>query len=136
MKADYYEIWTVDMMYVYIFKTRKYINTSPLFLFSKVKFSFAHTINHQCCTIKLKCIKLYLKKFSKRKSESSKMHFINIHFTINPSSFNKYCIYKFLYMIVTYCQNKTLYNKVFQYKFMALLMFSHIHRPHKIMQNR
>ena len=54
---------------------------------------------------------------------------INIHLTINPPTFNKYCIFKLLYMIVTY-QNKALYNKVyFGTSFTNLLMFSCIHVP-------
>ena len=42
-----------------------------------------------------------------------KMCCINIHLIINPSTFNKCCKYKLLYMIVTHYQNKTLHNKVF-----------------------
>ena len=52
----------------------------------------------------LKCIKLYLIKFSED---------INIHLSINPFPFNTDCICKLLYMFVTHYQNKTLYNMAF-----------------------
>ena len=46
----------------------------------------------------LKCIKLYLTKFSEKESLRIKLFFINIHLNIGLFTFNKYCIYKLLYM--------------------------------------
>ena len=73
-------------------------------------------------------------KFCERKSKSKEMCCINSSFDqliINPTTFNKYCKCKLLYMIVTHYQNKMLYNKLFfNAKVMALLMFLHIHGTH------
>ena len=69
-----------------------------------------------CRLITLKCIKqCVLQKFSEMKSESFKMCCINIHLTVSPFTFNKYCIYLLVYMTVTYCQNKMLYNKFYRF---------------------
>ena len=77
----------------------------------------------------LKCIKLYLTKFSKRKSKSIKMCCTNIYLTVDPLKFEKYCICSLLYMLVTHYQNKMLYNRVFfGANFTDLLMFSCKHR--------
>ena len=53
----------------------------------------------------LKCIKLYLTMFSEREPNfserepgSKKMCCINIHLTVNPFTFNKYCIIMLIIM--------------------------------------
>ena len=54
----------------------------------------------------------------------------NIHLSINPFTFNKYCInyanyYLLLYLTVMHYQNKTWCSGVFfQYKFYGFVMFS------------
>ena len=78
---------------------------------------------------KFGCIKLYLKKKnSERKSESKKMFCINIHLTINPSTFNKILILH-IQIIAYYCYTgleKKVQQIVFQYKFYGFIdIFPH-----------
>ena len=57
-----------------------------------------------------------------------------MHLTINPSTFNKYCNNKLLYMIVAPYQNKTLYRKkCLQYKFYGFIdVFAHKQKPSEV----
>ena len=77
---------------------------------------------------------IYLTKFSERKSENiymyTKLYCINIHLTMNPSTFNKYCIYKLLFMIVHTIRIKRWSTKCFSVGTNSthLLMYSNIHR--------
>ena len=48
--------------------------------------------------------------FSDRESESVKKCWIDIHLNVDLFSFNKYCLYKLVHMIVIHYQNETLYN--------------------------
>ena len=57
----------------------------------------------------------------------------NIHLTSNPLNryLTKYYIhFNLLYMTVTHSQNKTLYNRVFYYKFYRCFKVLPVHRTH------
>ena len=64
------------------------------------------------------------------------MYCINIHFTCNPLTSNKYCMCDLLYMIVTHYMKKTLYNKVFLgYKcYRYFKYFAHTQNPSKVLK--
>ena len=95
------------------------------------KVSFILQFQFICIYTCLKCIKLYLTTFSERDSQSIKMCCINVHFNVDLITFNKYCICKLLYIIVSHYQNKLLLNNFFfSTLFTDLLMFSCIHRAH------
>ena len=80
----------------------------------------------------IKCIKLYFTKISEKETRSIKMCCINIHFSVNPFTFSVDCLCKYVYIIVTHYQNKTLYNRVLSGTiFMVLLMLSCIQRTIK-----
>ena len=77
----------------------------------------------------LKYIKLYI---SERKLESAKICYINIHLTINPSTFNKYGIY--MYMIVKHYQNKNVVQQrgFFSVQYDFIDVFTHTQNPSKV----
>ena len=85
------------------------------------------------------CYKVYKTisyKFSIKNSESLKIYSINIHLTNNSLTISKCHISKILYMIVTHCLNKILYNKVFfGTNFTYLFKCWHIHTIHANFKN-
>ena len=85
-------------------------------------FFFQIFVNNLIClavplTLPVVLIHLYYFKVHKnykiplQEWESTTMCYINI--LLNIVNFSKYCILKLLYMIVTNCQNKKVYNKSF-----------------------
>ena len=79
-------------------------------------------------TVILKCIKLKLTKVWKWYQKVYKICCINIHFTGNPFTFIKYCIFQLLYKNITHCQNKTLYNNMFLSTDLGVFFFLCIYR--------
>ena len=79
-------------------------------------------------TCDLKRVQLYLTKCSERESLSIKMCCINIHLKIDQFTFNKYCICKWLYMVLHTFRIKCCTTKF-------VYVFACIHRTHPKFSN-